>query len=54
MVCSNASQTVQQFEHNPMSPEFPGAVSALNLLEAPFHFRENLIFFSMIFEPKSI
>ena len=35
MVCNNMPLTVQRFEHNALSPEFPGVVSSLNLLEAP-------------------
>ena len=42
MLCNNAPLTVQQFNHNALSPEFPGAVSTLNLLEASGLFREYL------------
>ena len=42
MVCNNVPLTVQRFEHNALSPEFPGAVSSLNLLEASCLFREYL------------
>ena len=42
MLCNNVPLTVQQFEHNTLSPEFPGAVSSLNLLEASCLFREYL------------
>ena len=44
MVCNNVSLTVQPFEHDPLSPEIPGAVSSFNLLEAPSLFREYLFF----------
>ena len=42
MLCNNVPLTVQQFEHNVLSPEFPGPVSSLNLLEASYLFREYL------------
>ena len=45
MVCNNDPLTVQQFEHNVLSPEFPGVVSSLNQLEASSLLREYLIFF---------
>ena len=40
--CSNVPLTVQQLECNALSPEFPGEVSSLNLLEASCLFREYL------------
>ena len=45
MLCNNVPLTVQWLERNALSPEFPGTVSPLNLLEAPSLFREYLIFF---------
>ena len=42
MLCNDVSLTVQQFEHNALSPEFPGAVSSLDLLEDSCLFREYL------------
>ena len=46
MVCNNnILQTVQRFGHNALSPEFPDAVSSLNLFEAPSLLREYLIIF---------
>ena len=39
MLCNNAPLTVQRFEHNALSPEFPGAVFSLNLLKASWLFR---------------
>ena len=45
MVCNSVPLTVQRFEHNALSPEFPGAVSSLNLLEFHSLFGEYLIFF---------
>ena len=45
MLFNNVPLTVQRFERNALSPEFPVAVSSLNLLEAPSLFREYLIFF---------
>ena len=50
MAYQNVPLTVQRFEHNALSPEFPGAVSSLNLLEAPSFLREYLIVFSMVFK----
>ena len=44
MVRNNVPLTVQPFEHNALSPEVPGAVSSLSLLEAPSLFREYLFF----------
>ena len=44
MVCNNAPLTVQLFEHNTLPPEFPGALSSLNLLETTSLLREYLIF----------
>ena len=40
MISNNVPLTVQPFEYNALSPEFPGAVSSLNLLEATPLFRE--------------
>ena len=48
-LCNNAPLTVQRFEHNALSLEFPGAVFSLNLLEAPSLFREYLIFIFLWF-----
>ena len=45
MLCNNVPVSAQQFEHSALSPEFPGGMSSLNLLEAPFRFREYLTFF---------
>ena len=45
MACNNAPLTLKQFEHNALSPEFPGAVSSLNLLEPLSLFKEYLIVF---------
>ena len=45
MVCNSVLLTVQRFEHNAVSPEFPGAVSALSLFKVPSFLREYLIFF---------
>ena len=42
------SLTVQQFKHNALSPEFLGAVSSLNLLEAPSFFRVFDFFLSFL------
>ena len=42
MLCNNVPLTVQRFEHNALSPKFPGPVSSLNLLEASCLFREYL------------
>ena len=42
MLCNNVPLTVQRFEHNALSTEFPGAVCSLNLLEASCLFREYL------------
>ena len=42
MLCNNVPLTFQQFEHNALSPEFPGTVSFLKLLEAFCLFREYL------------
>ena len=42
MLWKNAPLTIQQFEHNALSPKFPGAVSSLSLLEASCPFREYL------------
>ena len=39
MLCNNVPPTVQRFEHNVLSPEFPGAASSLNLMEASLFFR---------------
>ena len=49
MVRNNVPLTIQWFEHNALSPEFSGAVSSRNLLEAPSLFREYLIFFFLWF-----
>ena len=40
MLCNNVPPTVQRFEHNALSPELPGPVSSLSLLEASCLFRE--------------
>ena len=48
-LCNNAPLTVQRFEHNALSLEFPGAVFSLDLLEAPSLFREYLIFIFLWF-----
>ena len=45
MVYQNIPLTVQQFQHDALSPEFPGTLSSLNLLEAPSLQREYLNFF---------
>ena len=45
MAYQNVPLTVQRFEHNALSPEFPGVVSSLNLLEGPSLLREYLMFF---------
>ena len=45
MACNNAPLTLKQFEHNALSPEFPGAASSLNLLEPLSLFKEYLIVF---------
>ena len=42
MLCNNVPLTVQRFEHNARSPDFPGAVSSLNLLKASCLYREYL------------
>ena len=42
MLCNNVSLTVQQFEHNVLSPEFPGLMCSLSLLETSCLFREYL------------
>ena len=42
ILCNNVPLTVQRFEHNALSTEFPGAVSSLNLLEASCFFGEFL------------
>ena len=42
MLCNNVPLTVQRFDHYALSPEFPGAVSSLNLLEASCFFRDYL------------
>ena len=44
MLCNNVPLIVQRFEQNALSPEFPGAVSSLKLLEASCLFREYLEF----------
>ena len=61
MISNNVPLTVQPFEHNALSPEFPGAVSSLNLLEATPLFREyfreylqSIFFFSMISKRQSV
>ena len=46
--CNNVPLTVQQFKHNALSLEFPGAVFCLNLLEAP-SFLESICFFFLSF-----
>ena len=51
MLWNDVPPTVQWFESKALSPEFPGNVSSLSLLEAPSLFREYLIFFYLIFEP---
>ena len=43
MICNNFPLTVLRFERSSLSPEFPGAVPSLNLLEALLVFREYLI-----------
>ena len=48
MLCGNVPLTVQQFGHSILSPNFPAALSFLNLLKAPFLFGEYFIFFPMI------
>ena len=45
MVFNNVPLTVQRFEHNVLSPEFPDAVFFLNLLEAPSLLRRYFFFF---------
>ena len=45
MICNNFPLTVLRFERSSLSPEFPGAVPSLNLLEALLVFREYLGFF---------
>ena len=45
---NNVPLTVQQFKHNALSLEFPGAVFCLNLLEAP-SFLESIWFFFLSF-----
>ena len=47
MLCNNVPLTVQWFEHNALSPSFPGAVSSLNLLEVSCLFREYLKCFQL-------
>ena len=42
MLCNNVLLTLQRFERNVLSPEFPGPVSSLNLFEASCLFREYL------------
>ena len=42
LLCNNVPLTVQRFEHNALSPEFPGALSTLNLLESYCLLREYL------------
>ena len=42
MLCNIVPLTVQRFEHNVLSPEFPVPVSSLNLLEDSCLFREYL------------
>ena len=42
VLCNNVPLNVQRFEHNALSPAFPGAVSSPNLLEASCLFREYL------------
>ena len=42
MVCNNVLLIVQRFEHNDLSPVFPGAVSSVKLLEASCLFIEYL------------
>ena len=44
MLWNNVPLTVQQFEHNALSLEFPGTVSSLNLMESSCCFREYLKF----------
>ena len=44
-LCNDVPLTVQQLEHNALSPGFPGTVSSLNLFEAPSLFSQYLIFF---------
>ena len=44
MLCKNVPLTVQRFEHSAVSPELPGAVSSLNLLEALSLLKKYLIF----------
>ena len=51
IVCNNVPLTVLRFDHNALSPVFSGAVSSLNLLEAPSLLREYLIVLFMIFKP---
>ena len=44
MLCNIVPLTVQRFEHNALSEEFPGAVSSFNLVEGSCLFREYLKF----------
>ena len=50
MLCDNASLTVQQFDHNIVSPKFQAALFSLNLMEAPSLSGEYFIFFSYAFK----
>ena len=45
MLFNNASLTVQRFEHNVLSPEFPCAVSSLNFFKPSSLYRVYLTFF---------
>ena len=47
MLCINVPLTVQQFEHNALSPEFLGAAYYLNLSEASCLFRQCLKFIQL-------
>ena len=49
MVHINVPLTVQQFEHNALSLQFPGAKSSLSLLEVPSLFTEYLFSFFLWF-----
>ena len=44
---NNVPPTVQRFYHNVLSPEFPGAVSSLNVMEASLFFRVYLKFIQL-------
>ena len=44
MLSNSVPLTIQKFEHNDLSPEFPAVVSSLNLLKGSCLFREHLKF----------